>query len=98
MPTPTGHTDRPSATEPRAAALALLRSGRNPFANQVAAVGTADESLLAGLPDFANSQLAQLLKIVGLYRDGRPATHVYPVVGDRGSGKTHLLYSLRDEL
>lgn len=98
MPTPLKGTDKPSAADPHVTALELLRSGRNPFANQVAAVGTADDSLLSGLPDFASSQLAELMEIVRSYRAGRPDTRVFPVVGDRGSGKTHLLFSLREAL
>src|SRR5262249_28334371 len=40
-------------------------------------------------------RLSELLDIISTYREGRPATRVYPVVGDRGAGKTHLLYTLR---
>jgi hypothetical protein len=64
----------------------------------VAAVGTADQSIQAGVPEFTTNQLSELLDIIGMYREGRPATRVYPLVGDRGSGKTHLLYALRGEL
>jgi hypothetical protein len=75
-----------------------LRKGSNPFAVQVAAVGTADESLQAGVPDFTANQFSELLDIIGTYRSGRPTTRVYPLLGDRGAGKTHLLYTLRAEL
>ncbi|WP_439628370.1 hypothetical protein [Gemmata sp.] len=81
-----------------AAALAAVRKGVNPFAAQVAAVGTAEESLLGGVPEFAEAQLQELLDVIGTYRDGRPATQVFPVLGERGAGKTHLFYSLRNEL
>ena len=82
----------------RAAALDRLRRGANPFANQVVAVGTAEESVLAHVPEFVTGQLAELLDIIGLYRAGKGTTRVYPLLGERGSGKTHLLYCLREEL
>jgi hypothetical protein len=75
-----------------------LRKGSNPFAVQVAAVGTVDESLQAGVPEFTANQFSELLDIIDTYRSGRPATRVYPLLGDRGAGKTHLLYTLRAEL
>ncbi|MCE9568163.1 MAG: hypothetical protein K8U57_39675 [Planctomycetes bacterium] len=99
MPTqPNDPATPPSEATLRAAALEQLKKGSNPFATQVAAVGTADESLLTSVPEFGGNQLAELLDIVGLYRSERPTTRVYPILGDRGSGKTHLLYSLREEL
>jgi hypothetical protein len=99
MPSPPTDTAKPlSEADLRVAALLRLRKGSNPFASQVTAVGTAEESLLAGVPEFAQNQLCELLEIVALYRAGRPATRVYPVLGERGAGKTHLLYSLRNEL
>jgi hypothetical protein len=75
-----------------------LRLGTNPFAAQVAAVGTADESIRAGVAEFTAGQFAELLQIIRQYREGRPATRAYTLVGERGSGKTHLLYALRREL
>jgi hypothetical protein len=39
--------------------------------------------------------MSELLAIIGAYRDGRQRTTVLPLLGERGSGKTHLLYSLR---
>ncbi|VTT98995.1 Uncharacterized protein OS=Candidatus Entotheonella sp. TSY1 GN=ETSY1_21580 PE=4 SV=1 [Gemmataceae bacterium] len=81
-----------------ASALAAVRKGVNPFAAQVAAVGTAEESLLGGVPEFAEAQLQELLDVVGAYRAGRPATQVFAVLGERGAGKTHLFYALRNEL
>ncbi len=79
-------------------ALAELRKGANPFSTAVAAVGTAAESLQTNVRDHAEQQLGDLLKIVQLYRKGDTATRIYPVVGDPGTGKTHLLYVLRAEL
>jgi len=99
MPNQRAPTDRlPAEDSLWAATLEKLRFGSNPFAAQVAAVGTADECLQSGVPEFAAGQFSELLEIISTYRDGRPATHVYPVLGDRGSGKTHLLYTLRGEL
>src|SRR5262245_25436235 len=87
-----------NGSDPRSAALERLRRGSNPFAVQVTAVGTADESVQAGVPEFTAGQFSELLEIVGTYRENPPATRVFPLLGERGAGKTHLLYALRGEL
>ena len=100
MPIPRTPTGSPSSeSELQSAALRRLRQGSNPFALQVAAIATEEESLQAGVPEFATNQLAELLEIVGTYRgESRPATRVYTLLGERGSGKTHMFYALRAEL
>jgi hypothetical protein len=99
MPTPPVQMSKvPAESDLRSAALGRLREGSNPFAAQVAAVGTADESLHAGVAEFTHNQFSELLEIISTYRQGRPATRVYALLGERGSGKTHLLYTLRGEL
>jgi hypothetical protein len=95
---PTQLTDAPAEAEFRAAALAELRKGSNPFTTKVAAVGTATGSIHTHVRVHAEQQFEDLLKIVQLYRRGSTETRIYPVVGDPGTGKTHLLYVLRDEL
>src|SRR5262245_44469686 len=85
-------------SDPQFAALEQLRLGSNPFAAQVAAVGTAEQNILTGVPDFTAHQFSELLEIIGTCRDDRPATRAYPLLGERGAGKTHLLYALRAEL
>jgi hypothetical protein len=96
MPIPSLDTVSDSAL--RDAALAELRKGVNPFSTAVTAVGTAAESLQTDVRAHTERQLADLLRIVELYRAGSTATRIYPVVGDPGTGKTHLLYVLRSEL
>jgi hypothetical protein len=88
----------PSELELRSEALKTLRIGSNPFVVQVTATSTADQSLQAGVAEFTANQFAELLDIIGTYREGHPATRVYPLLGERGSGKTYLLYALRAEL
>ena len=78
--------------------IGLLRNGTNPFATRVTAVGTAEESVARGVPEFTARQLADLLQIISLHREGQTATRIYPVLGERGAGKTHLIYDLRAEL
>jgi hypothetical protein len=75
-----------------------LRRGSNPFAIQVTTAGAAVESVLADVPEYAGSQLSALCDIIKSYRAGRPATRVYPLAGDRGTGKTHLLHVLAETL
>lgn len=95
---PTRTSDAPTAGDLRGEALAVLRQGANPFSTAVAAVGTTAESLDSDVRAHTEHQLADLLKIVGSYRTGNTATRIYPVVGEPGTGKTHLLYVLRAEL
>src|SRR5438445_171844 len=95
-PTQTGKLA--GAPDLRSEGLKRLRLGSNPFVAQVEATSTADQSLQAGVSDFTANQLADLLEIIGMYRTGRPATRAYPLLGERGSGKTYLLYALRAEL
>src|SRR5437762_787277 len=98
MPNPPAESVETSEAELRAKAFARLRLGTNPFQMQVSTVGTSAESLLASVPEFAEGVFTDLLCIIESYRDGSPATRAYPIVGDRGSGKTHLLYRLKQAL
>jgi hypothetical protein len=93
MPTPLTQM-----SDPWRSGLELLRTGSNPFTSSVASVSTADQNLSYGVANYTASQLAEIVEIIGTYRDGGQPTRVYPVVGDRGSGKTHLLYALRANL
>src|SRR4051812_19362199 len=95
---PSKTAELPTKKTLESAALEQLRLGSNPFAAQVAAVGTAEDSIQTNVPEFIASQFSELLDIIDTYRQDRPATRVYPLLGDRGSGKTHLLYMLRGEL
>ncbi len=79
-------------------ALEELRKGSNPFSTSVAAVGSTTESLQTHVRTHTERQLSDLLAIIHSYRTGSTNTRIYPVVGDPGSGKTHLLYVLRHEL
>lgn len=98
MPSPPPAATEDPEADLRTQALAKLRLGSNPFQSQVATVGTAEESLLASVPEFAAGPFADILDIIRTYREGSPATRVFPVLGDRGAGKTHLLYRLKQEL
>jgi hypothetical protein len=95
---PSQTREPPAAPDLQVAALNRLRLGRNPFAMQVTTVGTAEESIRTGVPEYTANQFADLLDIICTYREDRSETRVYPLLGDRGAGKTHLLYTLRAEL
>ncbi len=82
----------------RATGLAALRRAVNPFAMAVATAGTEETCLLYNVRGLFDSQLADLRAVVGLYRDGATATRVYPILGQTGTGKTHLLAVFQDEL
>jgi hypothetical protein len=82
----------------REAALKRLREGKNPFAFSVATAGTQDSCRDYDVPALLDSQRADLLAIVDLYRHQHQPSQVFPVLGDTGTGKTHLLTILQAEL
>jgi hypothetical protein len=77
-------------------ALEVLRRTGNPFRNYFAR--NPDDEICARyhVPELFTREREQLLGVVDLYR-AAPATHseVVPVLGNKGSGKTHLLYSIK---
>ncbi|MGL4555073.1 MAG: hypothetical protein ACRC33_28240 [Gemmataceae bacterium] len=77
-------------------AMDLLRRAGNPFRNYFAR--NADDDICARyhVHELYALQREQLLAVVDLYRYS-PATHseVIPVLGNKGAGKTHLLYSIK---
>jgi len=83
---------------PRDAALARLREGTNPFTFSVVTAGSEDQCAAVDVPALLESHLADLRAIVARYRDGHPPAQVYPVVGDPGTGKSHLLTRYVTEL
>src|SRR5262249_11181767 len=50
------------------------------------------------VPELFESQRRDLLAVVGLYRQQKQASQVFPILGPAGSGKTHLLTTLQAEL
>jgi len=99
MPIPQTDTSAaPPDKELRADALKELRLGANPFSMVVAAVGTTAEALQSDVRRHTDNQLNDLCKIIQSYRQGKTDTRIHPVLGEPGTGKTHLLYVLRAEL
>jgi hypothetical protein len=77
-------------------ALELLRRTGNPFRNYFARNPDDEVCALYHVPELFACEREQLLSVVDLYRYA-PATHseVVPVLGSKGSGKTHLLHSIK---
>jgi hypothetical protein len=77
-------------------ALELLRRTGNPFRNYFARNPDDEVCALYHVPLLFAREREQLLSVVDLYRY-TPATHseVVPVLGSKGSGKTHLLHSIK---
>jgi hypothetical protein len=77
-------------------ALELLRRTGNPFRNYFARHPDDEVCALYHVPELFVREREQLLSVVDLYRYA-PTTHseVVPVLGSRGSGKTHLLHSIK---
>lgn len=77
-------------------ALELLRRTGNPFRNYFARNPDDEVCALYHVPELFVREREQLLSVVDLYRY-TPTTHseVVPVLGSKGSGKTHLLHSIK---
>ncbi len=77
-------------------ALELLRRTGNPFRNYFARNPDDEVCALYHVPELFVREREQLLGVVDLYRY-TPTTHseVVPVLGSKGSGKTHLLHSIK---
>src|SRR5580704_7177987 len=77
-------------------ALDVLRRAGNPFRNYFARNPDDEVCARYHVPELFALERDQLLGVVDLYRY-EPATHseVVPVLGNKGAGKTHLLYSIK---
>ncbi len=77
-------------------ALEVLRRTGNPFRNYFARNPDDDVCARYHVPELFARERDQLLDVVEVYR-AAPTTHseVVPVLGNKGSGKTHLLYSIK---
>lgn len=86
-----------TATRPLAErALDVLRRAGNPFRNYFARNPDDEVCARYHVPELFSREREQLLGVVDLYRFA-PTTHaeVVPVLGNKGSGKTHLLHSIK---
>ena len=77
-------------------ALESLRREGNPFRNYFARNPDDEVCARFHVPELFSLEREQLLAIVDLYR-AAPATHseMIPILGNKGSGKTHLLHSIK---
>src|SRR5438067_11685801 len=77
-------------------ALEVLRRAGNPFRNYFARNPDDEVCARYHVPELFATERDQLLGVVDLYRYA-PGTHseVVPVLGSKGSGKTHLLHSIK---
>jgi hypothetical protein len=77
-------------------ALEVLRRTGNPFRNYFARNPDDEVCARYHVPELYAQEREQLLGVVDLYR-AAPGTHseVVPVLGNKGSGKTHLLHSIK---
>src|SRR5919108_54670 len=77
-------------------ALEVLRRAGNPFRNYFARNPDDEVCARYHVPELFARERELLLGVVDLYRYA-PATHseVIPVLGNKGSGKTHLLHSIK---
>jgi len=91
----------PTSPEPeyQLAAIERLRQAENPFILYVASGAEDDECQRFDVPAFLAQQRADIESIIDLYRlKPDRVSHVFPIVGDAGTGKTHLLGTLRRDL
>src|SRR6266851_553651 len=77
-------------------AMEVLRRTGNPFRNYFARNPDDEVCARYHVPELFARERDQLLGVVDLYRY-EPTTHseVVPVLGNKGSGKTHLLHSIK---
>src|SRR5438270_1133423 len=77
-------------------ALEVLRRAGNPFRNYFARNPDDEVCARYHVDELFRSERATLLGVVDLYRYD-PATHseMVPILGNKGAGKTHLLYSIK---
>src|SRR5262245_50298157 len=77
-------------------ALAVLRRAGNPFRNYFARNPDDEVCARYHVPELFAVEREQLLGVVDLYRyDPTMHSEMVPVLGNKGAGKTHLLYSLK---
>jgi hypothetical protein len=76
--------------------LEVFRRAGNPFRNYFARNPDDEVCARYHVTELFAAQRQQLLSVVDLYRYD-PTTHseVVPVLGNKGAGKTHLLYSIK---
>src|SRR5213592_3371826 len=74
----------------------VLRRSGNPFRNYFARNPDDEVCARYHVPVLFAQERVQLLGVVDLYRC-QPGMHseVVPVLGNKGAGKTHLLYSIK---
>src|SRR5947209_4122191 len=77
-------------------ALEVLRRTGNPFRNYFARNPDDEVCARYHVAELFALEREQLVGVVELYRS-EPATHseIVPVLGNKGSGKTHLLHSIK---
>jgi hypothetical protein len=77
-------------------AFEVLRRAGNPFRNYFARNPDDEVCARYHVPELFAMEREQLLGVVDLYRY-EPGTHseIVPVLGNKGAGKTHLLYSIK---
>jgi len=77
-------------------ALEVLRRSGNPFRNYFARNPDDEVCSRYHVPELYEREREQLLAVVDLYRqDATTHSEVVPILGNKGSGKTHLLHSIK---
>src|ERR1700730_7244112 len=77
-------------------ALEILRRAGNPFRNYFARNPDDEVCTRYHVPELFATEREQLLGVVDRYRyDAGMHSEVVPVLGNKGSGKTHLLHSIK---
>jgi hypothetical protein len=77
-------------------ALEVLRRAGNPFRNYFARNPDDDVCARYHVAELFATEREQLLAVVDLYRyDQSTHSEIVPVLGNKGSGKTHLLHSIK---
>src|SRR6202047_360949 len=77
-------------------AIEVLRRSGNPFRNYFARNPDDEVCTRYHVPELFATERDQILGVVDLYRyDPNTHSEVVPVLGNKGSGKTHLLHTIK---
>jgi hypothetical protein len=77
-------------------ALDVLRRAGNPFRNYFARNPDDEVCARYHVPELFSREREMLLRVVDLYRyDPKTHSEMIPVLGNKGAGKTHLLFSIK---
>jgi hypothetical protein len=81
-----------------ASALSRLREAVNPFTFAVVTAGSEEKCRAFDVSDLLAPQRSELQELVRMYGHPDEPSRIFPILGDAGTGKSHLLATFQDAL